>query len=273
MNKFIPENSATVEYSESFYLRTKFIVAIAVLSAVVPFIGVIVALLVGLKGKNFSSYREQLESVAPRALTSANDTAQKILDEAQKKLRAAENEIEQKKLEGEKIISDATQKAERRLQVLNAEIENKEETTARIINDAMWQAEQHKRSARRELDRIQAEINKREFYLREVERIKENISAPEKKERSLIEKIDSLMRTRKAVNSAVKTYLSQRFAPRLQRQREINRRDFKALRNPLHDENESGDLSAHGHCVSTTRQEQLELRAKCARRREVHGGD
>ena len=208
MNKFIPENSATVEYSESFYLRTKFIVAIAVLSAVVPFIGVIVALLVGLKGKNFSSYREQLESVAPRALTSANDTAQKILDEAQKKLRAAENEIEQKKLEGEKIISDATQKAERRLQVLNAEIENKEETTARIINDAMWQAEQHKRSARRELDRIQAEINKREFYLREVERIKENISALEKKERSLTEKIDLLMRTRKAVNSAVKTYLS-----------------------------------------------------------------
>ena len=84
MNKFIPENSATVEYNEAFYLRTKFIVAIAVLSAVVPFIGIIVALLIGLKGKNFSSYREQLKSVAPRALASANDTAQKIVDEAQK---------------------------------------------------------------------------------------------------------------------------------------------------------------------------------------------
>lgn len=176
-NKFIPENSAIVEYSEAFYLQTKFIVAVAVLSAVVPFIGVIVALLVGLKGKNFSSYREQMESVAPRALASANDTAQKIVDEAQKKLRATENEIEQKKREGEKII-----------------------------NDVMWQAEQNKRDAHRELERIQAKINKREFYLNEVERIKENISALEKKERSLTEKIDLLMRTRKAVNSAVKTY-------------------------------------------------------------------
>lgn len=91
MNKFIPENSATVEYNKAFYLRTKFIVAVAVLSAVVPFIGLIVAVLVGLKGKNFSLYRERLENLAPRALAAANDTAQKIVDEAQKKLRAAED--------------------------------------------------------------------------------------------------------------------------------------------------------------------------------------
>lgn len=199
--KFVPEGNSLVEYREPFYLKTKIIVCVALLSAVVPFVGIIVAVLVGLKSKNFSTHREQLERLAPRALAEANTTAQQIIADSN--------------AEAEKILSVAneqatalTAEAQSRLQTLNAEIELKEETTARIINEATRQAEQYNAAARRELDHINSEIGKREFYLSEVERIKENISMLEKKERSLTEKIDSLMRIRKAVNAAVKNYLS-----------------------------------------------------------------
>ncbi len=49
-------------------------------------------------------------------------------------------------------------------------------------------------------------IDKREFYLNEVDAIKKNLAAFQKKETIQIEKIDALMRIRKSVNAAVTQY-------------------------------------------------------------------
>lgn len=75
---------------------------------------------------------------------------------------------------------------------LETQIERREETIAEMVAGSVSRA-------RGELNHIQGEINKREFYLNEVEKIKENLAALQKKEAARIEKIDALMRIRKSV--------------------------------------------------------------------------
>lgn len=98
-----------------------------------------------------------------------------------------------------KQVEQKIEDAEAKLKELETQIEHREEIIAEMVAESLSRA-------RGELDRIQGEIDKREFYLNEVEKIKENLAALQKKETSLIEKIDALMRVRKSVNAAITQY-------------------------------------------------------------------
>ena len=91
---------------------------------------------------------------------------------------------------------------------MNQKIENKQQLISKIIQDATRQAEKANKTAERQLEAMQAEIDKKEFYLNEIEQIKSNITALEKKAASQQEKIDALMRIRKSINTAINTYFS-----------------------------------------------------------------
>lgn len=77
-----------------------------------------------------------------------------------------------------------------------------------IIDKARAEAEAIAKAADMRRDYVQSEIDKKDYYLREVERVKTNLVDLQRKETSLTEKVDKLMRIRKAVNGAVKTYLN-----------------------------------------------------------------
>lgn len=98
-----------------------------------------------------------------------------------------------------KQVEQKIEDAEAKLKELETQIEHREEIIAEMVAESLSRA-------RGELERIQGEIDKREFYLNEVEKIKENLAALQKKETSLIEKIDALMRVRKSVNAAITQY-------------------------------------------------------------------
>lgn len=87
-------------------------------------------------------------------------------------------------------------------------IEKAKQEAQRIIDAAKTEAKSIANAADMRRNYIQSEVDKKEFYLREIERIKANLIDLQSKETSQIEKLDKLMRIRKVVNSAVKKYLA-----------------------------------------------------------------
>lgn len=67
--------------------------------------------------------------------------------------------------------------------------------------------------AKRRLARIEAEIEKKSFYYGEIERIKDEIEALEKKEAARKEKIIRLSAVQKSVNNAIKAYFNESSEP------------------------------------------------------------
>ena len=86
------------------------------------------------------------------------------------------------------------------------DVEKAKQEAQRIIEAAKIEAKSITKAAEMRRDYVQSEIDKKDYYLREVERVKENLTSLQKKEVALIEKIDKLMRVRKAVNEAAQKY-------------------------------------------------------------------
>ena len=172
-NKFLPEDSTQPpKYNEPFFLWTTTLVVLAVVSIFVPYIGILIAVLLMVKHAKLISYVRELEEITPKIIGKANTQAATLIENAHN--------------DAEKILNQANTDADK------------------ILNEA----NQRTADAQHELNRVQGEIDKREFYLNEVEAIKENLSALDKKKTSLEEKIDKLMRIRKAVNDAIKKYFA-----------------------------------------------------------------
>lgn len=188
--KFIPGGAANFKYSEPFFLRTAFVAVAAVASIFVPYVGALVAVLVFAKGNRFDKYCAFVENTVSDELNRAHVTAEKIIGDAKTQAVLLNDEAEEKfaarEVDAQKILSDA-------------------KTQAVLLVD---EARQKNLELARELERIQAEIDKRELYLSEVERVKAELVDVQKKQVAQQAKLDSLMRLRKAVNAAVQKYLS-----------------------------------------------------------------
>ena len=196
--KFIPENTSNVEFHEPDYLRSKVLICLAIVAAVVPVIGLIIAILISRKSKNFHAQWLNLSTSVAEELKLAETVAKKKIADAQ---AAADKLTADTQAAADKLT--ATTKTAADMLTANAQANAKS-----IVDVAHSQAERILHSAETELARIQNEIGKRDVYLREVETIKSELATLQKKHSSLVEKIDVLMRIRKAVNGAVKKYLS-----------------------------------------------------------------
>lgn len=227
--KFLPEGSGGGN-DEPFYLHTKFLEGLAVVAAFVPLVGLVLSVLIHQKSQRMEWRREEIDAYAASVRAKVKLDADNILAETQAQVdkifaeangrvveaderanaaitaandRSAEI-ISAANAEAEKILSEAQAK----LAELEHKIANREEVVAQIVAEGSWKARERNSAAQRELERIQAEIDKREFYLNEVERIKLELESLRKKSATLAEKIDSQMRVRKAVNAAVRKYLT-----------------------------------------------------------------
>lgn len=227
--KFLPEGSGGGN-DEPFYLQTKFLEGLAVVAAFVPLVGLVLSVLIHQKSQRMEWRREEIDAYAASVRAKVKHDTDNILAETQAQVDkifaeangrvveaderanaiiAAANDrsaeiISAANAEAEKILSEAQAK----LAELEHKIANREEVVAQIVAEGTWKARERNSAAQRELERIQAEIDKREFYLNEVERIKQNLESLQKKSATLAEKIDSQMRVRKAVNAAVRKYLT-----------------------------------------------------------------
>ena len=196
--KFIPENTSNVEFHEPDYLRSKVLICLAIVAAVVPVVGLIVAILISRKSKNFHAQWLNLSTSVAEELKLAETVAKKKISDAQS---AADKLTADTQAAADKLTTTTKTAAD----MLNA---NAQANAKSIVDVAHSQAERILHSAETELARIQNEIGKRDVYLREVETIKSELVTLQKKHSSLVEKIDVLMRLRKSVNGAVKKYLS-----------------------------------------------------------------
>ncbi|MBR1646902.1 MAG: GIY-YIG nuclease family protein [Selenomonadaceae bacterium] len=149
-----------------------------------------VAVLVLIKGGRFDKYCTFVENSVSDELNRAHISAEKIVADAKTQAVLLVDEAKEKfaahEADAQKILSDAKTQAE--ATVADARKKNSELAC--------------------ELERIQAEIDKREFYLSEVERVKAALVDVQKKQVAQQNKLDSLMRLRKVVNSAVQKYLA-----------------------------------------------------------------
>ena len=196
--KFIPENTSNIEFHEPDYLRSKVLICLSIVAAVVPVIGLIIAILISRKSKNFHAQWLNLSTSVAEELKLAETVAKKKISDAQS---AADKLTADTQAAADKLTTTTKTAAD----MLNA---NAQANAKSIVDVAHSQAERILHSAETELARIQSEIDNRDVYLREVETIKSELIILQKKHSSLVEKIDVLMRLRKAVNGAVKKYLS-----------------------------------------------------------------
>lgn len=177
-------------YKEPFYLQLRFLAILALVSGIVPLVGVIVAILLTKRDQNKTRYRANVDDYAAQVQAKMHSDIQTTFDEAQQRLN--------------KMMADG----DTRLAELEDKIANRESLVAEIVAQATADAELRNEDAHRELVRIETEISKHDFYLQEVERTKQNLETLQKKSASLSGKIDAQMRVRKAVNAAVRKYLS-----------------------------------------------------------------
>ena len=194
-------NKPSNEIKEPSYLKTSVLIVLTVILSFIPHTCLLLIPLIYLKGEWFKAQLKE---------------SQKYGEDEYKNLKlAADKIVSNINFASNKIFNDAmivakqlTQKAQDNLQHLNSQIENKQQIISKIIQDATAQADIANVAAKRKLDSMQAEIDKKEFYLNEIEQIKRNITALENKAVSQQEKIDALMRIRKSVNTAINTYFS-----------------------------------------------------------------
>lgn len=209
--KFMPADSESNKFREPFYLESKLLLYLAAVSAFVPFVGLIVVAMITVKSQRADKYLKQINDDAAAIRAKVDADIKQIFAEAEEKIGTIISEADKKggaiidsaHVDAEKILSGArTELAE-----LEEKISDRQRFVASLVAKATEQSERRNAEIRRELAFIQAEIDKRKIYFNEVEQIKQTLAKLQKKETSLTEKIDSLMRLRAAVNNAVKTYM------------------------------------------------------------------
>ena len=115
-----------------------------------------------------------------------------LLESAKKQ---ANTIIEQANLEGKRKIEALLSKNEQ----LNNQINHKEKLIQEIIANANSQANE-------KLNNINNEIDKKAFYLSEIDRLKDEINKLEKKQNNRIKKIQKLDTIQKSINGCLKKY-------------------------------------------------------------------
>lgn len=172
-------------YKEKWFLRNWFIAIILLFGTQNPFFNFIAFILVILKKRAAFKYLannyQNIKKQSNELLESAKKQANTILEQAN--------------LEGKRKIEALLSKNEQ----LNNQINHKEKLIQEIIANANSQANE-------KLNNINNEIDKKAFYLSEIDRLKDEINKLEKKQNNRIKKIQKLDTIQKSINGCLKKY-------------------------------------------------------------------
>lgn len=175
-------------YKAPWYVNTIFLVFIAIVSSIVPFIGLSLIPLLILKTKNIQKHCVLISEYSEKELERIHSQGESIIEDANNKAISIKQSAEEKLIE------------------LNEQITNKQSIIDQIIKEATADADTRLTETKSQLSYITAEIDKKDFYISEVNRIKEELTSLDKKVLSRQEKIDHLISIQKSVNHAIKTY-------------------------------------------------------------------
>lgn len=176
------------DFKEPWYLKNYTLITIAFFAIFAQGIAVFLIPLLILKKKNIKKYCQTIEGYSQEEIQKIHDERDGIIREAQAKADALE----------------ADKKKE--LAVISQKISDKDAIYKQIAEDATREANQQLSDQMDALNTINAEIEKKDFYMSEINRLKEEIASLDKKVSSRQEKIDHLMTIQKSVNHAIKKY-------------------------------------------------------------------
>ena len=176
------------DLKEPWYLKNGTLLTISFLAIFVQVIAIFLIPLLILKKKNIKKYRQAIEGYSQEEIQKIHDERDGIIREAQAKADALE-------ADKKKELADISQK-----------IEDKDAIYKQITEDATKKANQKLTEQMDQLEAINAEIDKKDFYISEINHLKDEIEDLNKKVSSRQEKIDRLMTIQKSVNHAIKKY-------------------------------------------------------------------
>lgn len=172
-------------YKEKWFLRNWFIGIMLLFGTQNPFFNFIAFILVIFKKRSAFKY-------LTNNYLDIKKQSNELLESAKKQ---ANTIIEQANLEGKRKIEALLSKNEQ----LDNQINHKEKLIQEIINNANSQANE-------KLSNINNEIDKKAFYLSEIDRLKDEINKLEKKQNNRIKKIQKLDTIQKSINGCLKKY-------------------------------------------------------------------
>lgn len=172
-------------YKEKWFLRNWFIGIMLLFGTQNPFFNFIAFILVIFKKRSAFKY-------LTNNYLDIKKQSNELLESAKKQ---ANTIIEQANLEGKCKIEALLSKNEQ----LNNQINHKEKLIQEIIANANSQANE-------KLNNINNEIDKKAFYLSEIDRLKDEINKLEKKQNNRIKKIQKLDTIQKSINGCLKKY-------------------------------------------------------------------
>lgn len=180
------------EYQEKWYLKNWFIGFMLFIGMVLPFLNIITLILVISKKKTMFKYLTgnytQIKEQTYEMLSMAKQQAETIIANA--------------KAEGQRQTDVLRLKNEQ----LNKQLEHKEQLVQEIINNANIKADEQLRN-------INNEIDKKAYYMTEIDRLKAELESLTKKENNRIKKIQKLDTIQKSINGCIKKYFEQSHEP------------------------------------------------------------
>ncbi|WP_304068340.1 GIY-YIG nuclease family protein [Megamonas hypermegale] len=182
----------TNEYKEKWYLKNWFIGFMLFIGMGLPFLNIITLILVISKKKAMFKYLTgnytQIKEQTYEMLSMAKQQAESIIANA--------------KAEGQRQTDILRLKNEQ----LTRQLEHKEQLVQEIINNANSKADEQLRN-------INNEIDKKAFYMTEIDRLKAELESLAKKENNRIKKIQKLDTIQKSINGCIKKYFEQSQEP------------------------------------------------------------
>lgn len=192
---------SSYDYSlkEPFYVKTIILMIIAVIAALIPFVGLLLIPLLFLKMKNIKAHLLKIEGYSQIAIKEGE--AQKVAI-----IKSAENQANATIERAESQAYSTVQAAKNEFDELRKQIDNKLAIIQQIKKEAAEEANKELVDQKAALNRINAEIEKKAFYINEIDTLKNEIASLDYKIKGRQEKIDRLISIQKSVNNAVKTY-------------------------------------------------------------------
>lgn len=185
--------------NEKWYIKPWFLILLAIGTAAQPLIIIPLIACIIIKQKKFNKHCAAIQNTNENNLSAKDNEVRLAKAEIEKEKTAV---IHQANKDAEKIVQTARDE----LCKINQKIHNKQTIIDEFMREASEKAESLLAEKKSELVYIENEIEKKDFYISQVNRIKEDIAELEKKRLSREEKIDRLMSIQKSVNKAVKTY-------------------------------------------------------------------
>ncbi|MDQ0204968.1 GIY-YIG nuclease family protein [Pectinatus haikarae] len=176
-------------FKEPWYLKFFVVIPLILLSMAIPGLAILLIPIYFMKSKKIKEHCINISNYSKEALEKMETESANIIENA----NIEANTI---KINMQNHLVD-----------LNAKIANKQSIIDETIKEATKQADFKLTDKKNELDYINAEIDKKSFYMDEINTLKDEINSLETKMTSRQDKIARLMSIQKSVNRAIKVYL------------------------------------------------------------------